>query len=445
MLDSLPPVKSSWLKVARSLPPEISEQLLKDMPPELEGDWELLARREQLPPSSDWTTWLLMAGRGVGKTRTGAEWIHEKIRRGANWVALVGPTAADARDVMIEGQSGLLACARPEERPIYEPTKRRLTWPNGATATAFSADEPERLRGPQHEVAWCDEIGAWRYADAAWSMLMLGLRLGPRPQVVATTTPRSIKLIKKLVKRSQDDDSGIIITQGSTYDNLENLSPAFAKAIISEFEGTRLAKQEIEGKLLEEFAGALWSLDKLSQLRIRLKELPKRTRTVIAVDPPIKESSEESMAGISVAGKGEDGLGYVLQDASLHGSPADWASAAVKLFYHYEADAIVAEVNQGGDMVEHTIHSVDPDVKVIQVHASKGKALRAEPISAHYDRNNVRHVGVFTELEDEMCTFVPGESKWSPNRLDALVWALTELLIGTGKRAGIWGRRAGYA
>ena len=363
-------------------------------------------------------------------TRVGSEWVHEKKRQGVSRMALVAPTAADARDVLVEGESGILATAPKHDRPIYEPTKRRLTWPNGAMATTFSADEPDRLRGPQHEAAWCDEIAAWRYLQEAWDMLMFGLRLGLNPQVVATTTPRPLKLLKELMKREQEGGS-VIFTRGSTYDNLANLAPTMAAEILARYEGTRLGRQEIYGELLQDFDGALWTQEMIEQAYQR-KLSATCERIVVGIDPAITAGEESASTGIIVAGKIKD-KGYILEDGSLKGSPEQWASKAIRLFHTYKADTIVAEKNQGGDMITHTIHSVNKTVPVKLVHAAKAKITRAEPIASLYEQNLIKHIGRFPDLEDEMCSFVPGEP--SPDRFDAAVWALTELLIGIKNRS----------
>ena len=385
-------------------------------------DWKLWARQSQLPPDGSWRIWLLLAGRGFGKTRSGAEFVREEAMRGAaKRIALVAPTAADARDVMVEGESGLLAIARATERPFYEPSKRRLTWPNGAIATLFSADEPERLRGPQFDLAWCDELAAWRY-PAAWDMLMMGLRLGGNPRVVATTTPKPVPLIRALLATPD-----CTVTRGSTRDNADNLAPAFLKAILTQYEGTRLGRQEIEAELLEDVPGALWTRDSIE--RARIAAAPALRRVVVAIDPAASSAAGADETGIVVAGLGEDGHGYVLDDRSGRLRPHDWAARAIAAFHAHRADRIVAEVNNGGEMVEATLRMLDASVPYKPVHASRGKMLRAEPVAALYERGRVHHLGAFPALEDQMCVFAGATGGASPDRLDALVWALTELMV----------------
>jgi predicted phage terminase large subunit-like protein len=385
-------------------------------------DWKLWARPSQLPPERDWRIWLLLAGRGFGKTRSGAEFVREEVRRGAGKrVALVAPTAADARDVMVEGESGLLAISPAKERPLYEPSKRRLTWPNGAIATLFSADEPERLRGPQFDLAWCDELAAWRY-PMAWDMLMMGLRLGANPRVVATTTPKPVPLIRALLATPD-----CVVTRGSTKDNADNLAPAFLKAILAQYEGTRLGRQEIEAELLEDVPGALWTRDAIE--RARVAALPALRRVVVAIDPAASSAEGADETGIVVAGLGEDGHGYVLDDRSGRLRPHDWAARAIAAFHAHRADRIVAEVNNGGEMVEATLRMLDASVPYKPVHASRGKMLRAEPVAALYEQGRVHHLGAFPALEDQMCVFAGAAGGASPDRLDALVWALTELMV----------------
>lgn len=410
-------------KVA-SLPREQREEIIRSLSPEelvsLEYDWRFWARPNQLEPPGNWRTWLVLAGRGFGKTRTGAEWIRSKAESGRyRRMALVAPTAADARDVMIDGESGIMAISPPWFRPVYEPSRRRLVWPNGAIATLYSAEEPDRLRGPQHDAAWCDELAAWKRPEA-WDMLLMGLRLGPDPRVIVTTTPRPTKIIRSLVAAKTTH-----VTRGATYENAANLAPAFLEQILEQYEGTRLGLQEIYAEILDDVPGALWKRDILDDLRVI--KAPDLKRIVVAIDPGIGDNEENAETGIVVAGLGYDGHGYVLADVSIRGTPDAWARAAVTAYYQYDADRIIGETNNGGDMVEYTVRTVDPTVPFKRVHASRGKYARAEPISALYEQGKVHHVGVFKELEDQMCNWVPGAK--SPDRLDALVWALTELMV----------------
>lgn len=389
-------------------------------------DWGLWARDSQLPPEGDWRVWLLLAGRGFGKTRSGAEFVRAQVAaRKARHVALVAPTAADARDVMVEGESGLLAISPRRERPRYEPSKRRLTWPNGAVATTYSADEPERLRGPQHDFAWCDELAAWRYPEA-WDMLMFGLRLGADPRVVATTTPRPTRLIKTLIA-----DPKVTVTRGSTYENKDNLAPAFLDAIVRRYEGTRLGRQELDAELLEDAPGALWSRAAIEAARVT--GVPALSRVVVAIDPAAGSGEHSDETGIVVAGRDAGGHGYVLADLSGRYAPTEWAKAAIAAHRAHDADRIVAEVNNGGEMVEATLRMIDPAVPFRAVRASRGKVARAEPVAALYEQGRVHHQGAFPRLEDQMCGFVHDFDRatagYSPDRVDALVWALSDLLV----------------
>lgn len=372
--------------------------------------------------------WLILAGRGYGKTRTGAQWCHEQvIDNGKRRLHLVARTAGDVRDVVVEGESGILATADPSWRPAYEPSKRKLTWPNGATATTFTADQPDQLRGPQCDAAWADEVAAWQGLNAQaqdnpWDQLMFGLRLGDNPQCVATTTPRPRKLIRELAKSPTTH-----VTGGSTYDNFANLAPAFVKTIISKYEGTTAGRQELMGELLDELPGALWTSRTIDENRIRALDLPDLTRIVVAVDPSVTNTSGSDECGIVVAGILGDDF-YVLEDRSLRASPSGWASVAIEALADWKGDRIVAEVNQGGDMVEETFRNIDGRVPYTAVRASRGKITRAEPISALYEQGRVHHAGCLPELEDQMCNYLPGDD--SPDRMDALVWALTELSEG---------------
>lgn len=386
-------------------------------------DWRRIARPEQLAPVGDWRVWLLLAGRGFGKSRTGAEWVRSQAESGAaRRIALVAATSADVRDVLVEGESGLLAIAPPHARPVYEPSKRRLTWPNGVIATTYSADEPDRLRGPQHDAGWCDELAAWRYPDA-WDQLMFGLRLGTDPRVVVTTTPRPTPLVRQLVRSPSTH-----VTRGSTYDNRANLAPAFFDQIVTRYEGTRLGRQELNAEILDDAPGALWSRAMLDGSRVDRAPLALR-RVVVAVDPAVTSTESSDETGVVVAGVGTDGHGYVIADHTGKYSPADWARLAVRLYREHKADRIVAESNQGGDMVAHTIRTVDPGAPVKLVHASRGKRTRAEPVAALYEQGRVHHVGVLAALEDQLCTWDASTSEASPDRLDALVWALTDLVV----------------
>ena len=402
--------------------PNWYEQLTDEQKTEVMWDWGLWARPKQLAPGGDWRVWLILAGRGFGKTRSGAEWIRQIVAAGgAQRIALVGATAADVRDTMIEGESGLLKVFPPHQRPRYEPSKRRITFHNGAQGTAFSADEPDRLRGPNHDLAWCDEIAAWRYPDA-WDQLIFGLRIGENPRLVATTTPRPTPLIRSLVDRADT-----VVTKGSTYENTKNLAPSFVDEILRRYEGTRLGRQELHAEILDDVEGALWSRDMIEASRVHT--MPELTRIVVGVDPAVSSGESSNETGIVAVGCDKDGNGYVLDDRSLKGSPTEWANAAIALYHRSNADRIIVEANQGGDMVRHTLHTVESQVPVKAVHATRGKRTRAEPVAALYEQGKIKHVGAFPQLEDQMCSWTVDSP--SPDRLDALVWAVTELLIGS--------------
>lgn len=420
------------------------DSLSEDDAKYLEYDWQKFwARPKQIvPPLGDWDIWLFMGGRGIGKTRTGVESVRYLVNEcGYRWISIVGRTAADVRDVLIEGESGFLNVLPDWERPLYEPSKRRLTFPNGAIANLFSADEPDQMRGPQSDLVLADEVAAWRFADS-FDQVSFGNRLGQKPIMILLTTPRPNKLMRELVADSIPIDEymatgdmrgkTVLLTTGSTYENAGNLAPKFLKRLIKKYEGTRLGRQELRAEMLLDTPGALWTLATIEKYRVTKHPLLKRI--CIAIDPPGKDNSNKedgAEAGIIAAGIGIDGHGYILEDASIHGTPAEWGNQALSLYNKYEADIMVGEVNNGGDMVEHTVMSMvkkgDQKPNFKQVRASRGKATRAEPISAFYEKGEVHHVGAFPELEDQQATWVPGET--SPDRLDAAVWALTELMV----------------
>ena len=399
----------------------ILKELSANEAAEILEDWRFWARPDQIAPEGNWRVWLIMAGRGFGKTRCGAEWVHEQIRQGRERIALVGETKADVRDVMVEGESGILATAG-RNRPLYEPSKRRLTWPNGAIGVCYSGDEPDQLRGPQHDAAWLDELAKYRYAEETWSNLDLGLRLGESPQAVITTTPRPVQIMRELVA-----DELVTVTRGSTYDNLQNLAESFAKRIVERYEGTRLGRQELHAEILDDVVGALWSREMIDAHRLR-ETPPHFERIVVGVDPAVTSGEDADETGILVAGM-IGNRGYIVEDLSGQYTPQEWAIQAIKAYYKYNADRIVAEVNQGGDMVEHTIRTVDRNVSYKAVRAARGKILRAEPIAALYEQGRIHHCGTFAALEDQLCMYTH-DSRESPDRLDALVWALTDLMIG---------------
>ncbi|RZF60758.1 ATP-binding protein [Sphingomonas populi] len=395
--------------------------------------WFLSAHEGQYRPGNDWRVWLIRAGRGFGKTRAGAEWVSQIARNlpGAR-IALVGATIEDVTRVMVEGDSGILSVAQPGERIDWHRSSGELAFMSGARAFTYSAEAPEKLRGPQHHAAWCDEIAKWRRADAAWDNLMLGLRLGARQQVVVTTTPRAVPLLRRIMAMK-----GRVESHGRTHDNA-HLGEAFIAAIEEGYGGTRLGRQEIDGELIEDLPGALWSRGGIEACRVACA--PALVRVVVGVDPPAGSASGEGDAcGIVAAGLGEDGHAYVIEDASVVGeSPEGWARAVVGCAGRHAADRVVAEVNQGGQMVRSVLERVDPGLPLATVNATRGKAARAEPVSVEYARGRVHHVGAFPGLEDEMCGLVAGGRYQgpgrSPDRADALVWALAELLLG---RVGI--------
>jgi phage terminase large subunit-like protein len=383
-------------------------------------DWQRIARPEQIAPRGGWVFWLILAGRGWGKTRTGAEWTRRKVRSN-RYVNLIGATAADARDILVEGESGILAVCPRWERPEYQPSKTRLVWPNGAVSLIFSADEPDRLRGKQHGALWADELAAWRYAEA-WDQAKLGLRLGRHPQACITTTPRPIKIIRDLI-----DDPVTIVTRGRTADNAKNLAPAFLSQITRLYDGTRLGRQELNAEILDDNPGALWKREQIDLLRV--VQAPELRRIVVAIDPAVTSNADSDETGIVVAGIGADGHGYVIEDLSCVRSPDGWCRAAVQAYHRHEADRVIAETNNGGDLVETVLRTVDPNVSFRKVTASRGKAVRAEPVAALFEQGKVHHVGTFDRLEDQLCNWDPAANGKSPDRLDALVWALTELHI----------------
>ena len=411
--------------------PKLLKRAIEDLTPEealqVQYDWNFWARPDQLPPSSDWYIWLLLSGRGGGKTRAGSELVIQWAKDGFNPIALVGQTKADVRDTMIElGDSSIIRCSPPWFKPEYEPTKRRLTWPNGVVGISYSGDEPGQLRGPQHQKAWVDELAKFQRPQETWDNLMFGLRVGRKPQVVVTTTPRPISLIKSLA-----NDPASIVVRTHTQDNAANLDSNFLKFILDRYEGTRLGRQELAAEILSDNPQALWKRNNLDETRLSV--FPALSRIVVAVDPGVTSTETSAETGIIVAGIGgnyPNVEGYVLADYSLRGTPREWASAAVAAYHTLKADVIVGEANNGGDMIESTIRTVDENVSFKKVIATRGKYTRAEPISAIYEQKRVHHIGFFPELEDQLCEWVPGEK--SPDRLDALVWAFTELIVIAG-------------
>lgn len=396
------------------MPMEAAENLL--------NDWSFWARPEQITPDWNWRTWLILAGRGFGKTRTGAEWVRETTKH-YPLVNLIASTADDARDIMIEGESGILAICPSHERPEYKSSRRCLVWPNGAKSLIFTADEPERLRGKQHMKLWMDELASWRYIES-FDQAMFGLRLGDNPQTVITTTPRPTKIIRDLTK-----DPTTHVTRGSTYDNRANLADAFFAEIIKKYEGTRLGRQELNAEILDDNPHALWKRDCIDKLRVSKTQTTLR-RLVVGIDPAITNTGSSDETGIVVAALGEDGHGYILSDLSLISTPDGWARKAVYAYHEHGADRLIGEANNGGDLIEAVIRTIDPHVSYKKVHASRGKAKRAEPIAALYEQGKVHHVGNFPKLEDQMCNYDAEDTNAnSPDRMDALVWALTELML----------------
>jgi len=403
--------------------PRTREALLKD--------WEVWARADQLPPGGDWRNWLILGGRGAGKTRAGAEWVRavalarKSYGEPARQIALVGESIADVREVMIEGVSGLLAIHTRGERPRWEPSRRRLEWPNGAVAYAFSADDPESLRGPQFDAAWCDELCKWRRAESAFDMLQFGLRLGRNPRSAITTTPRPVPLLKRLLV-----DPLTVVSRAATKANAFQLAPQFLSLMLARYAGTRLGRQELDGELIEARVDSLFPRERIE--RAKVESHPPLARIVVAIDPPVSSREGADACGIVAAGADDEGKVFVLADESESGlSPLAWASRAIALYRRLEADRIVVEVNQGGEMARAVLSETDASVAVSEVRATRGKVLRAEPVAALYEQGRVSHVGSFPLLEDEMADFgADGLSNGrSPDRLDALVWAITSLVL----------------
>lgn len=421
---------------------ELSESALLALP----YLFEFWALPHQLPPEGvDWRTWVIMGGRGAGKTRAGAEWVRSEVEGSrpldvgrSRRVALVGETIEQVREVMVFGDSGILACSPPDRRPKWEASRKRLFWPNGAVAQVFSAHEPESLRGPQFDAAWVDELAKWKKAEEAWDMLQFGLRLGPCPRQCVTTTPRNVPVLKAVL-----GNPSTVVTHAPTEANRAYLAASFLDEVRSRYAGTRLGRQELDGVLLEDAEGALWSLAGLEAARVDV--VPELDRVVVAVDPPVTGTNTSDECGIVVVGAQMQGppqewRAFVLEDATVAGaSPQAWAEAAIAAMERHGAQRLVAEVNQGGDLVESVLRQVDPLVPYRAVRASKGKAARAEPAAALYEQGRVRHVRGLGALEDQMCRMTAQgfEGRGSPDRVDALVWALQALMI---EPAGQWRR-----
>ena len=396
-----------------------------------DGGWRAKARPSQLPPEGDWWgTWLAISGRGWGKTLAGSNWVNELAVASVCRIALIAPTAGDCRDILIEGATGVLASAPSWCQPTYEPSKRVVRWPNGSQAHAFSGEEPDRLRGMQFHWGWWDEACSTQNTEEVWNMYSMGARLGTRPRTLITTTPRPSRFLNSLLAREGKD---VVVVRGSTYENENNLAPGFIDAIKRRYEGTRIGRQEILGEVLNDTPGALWQLAWIDNNRAKVEPLFGLERVVVAIDPAVSTNEGSDQTGIIAAGIDGNGHAFVLEDASGRHAPHEWAARAIELYRKHSADRIVAEKNNGGDMVEATIRSIDPTVSFKAVTASRGKVVRAEPVSALYEQGRVHHVGTFSQLEEQMCAFTSDFSRstagYSPDRVDALTWAITELLL----------------
>jgi phage terminase large subunit-like protein len=437
----MPPDLRSGGVLLASAAPEVREAFLDSLSPgallALPYVFEFWALEHQLPPAGNWRTWVIMGGRGAGKTRAGSEWVRSEVEGSrpcdpgrSRRVALVGETIDQVREVMVFGDSGILACSPPDRRPTWEASRKRLVWPNGAVAQVFSAHEPESLRGPQFDAAWVDELAKWKKAEDAWDMLQFGLRLGQTPRQVVTTTPRNVGVLKRIL-----DNPSTVVTHAPTEANRAYLAQSFLEEVRARYAGTRLGRQELDGVLLEDAEGAMWTMSMLASLQV--ERAPELDRIVVAVDPPVSGNEASDSCGIVVVGarltgSPQDWSAVVLEDATVQGtSPRGWAEAALAAMARHGADRLVAEVNQGGDLVETVVRQVDPLVPFRAVRASRGKAARAEPVAALYEQGRVRHVRGLGTLEEQMCQMtVRGyEGRGSPDRVDALVWALQELIL----------------
>jgi phage terminase large subunit-like protein len=402
--------------LARKRTGRISQDLPYDLVDFWLNDWNEWARPEQLAPPDDWRIWLFFGGRGAGKTRAGAEWVAEGVRgKTMRRIAVMGATFQDVRDVMVEGVSGLLAASPMAD---FEPANRRIKWANGAIADVISAEEPDYVRGRQFDAVWADEFCKWADPQAGLDMVLMALRLGRRPRMLITTTPRNIAPLKELMRMPD-----VVKTHSTTLANAPNLAPTFLTGLELRFAGTRLGRQELDGELIEDNEAALWRRDWIEAARVRAAA-ESLNRVVVAVDPPASIAGDE--CGIVIAGKAEDGDGYVLGDFSLAGvTPAVWAARVGEAYDHFKADCVVVEANQGGDMAKSVLVDAVPDAPVKKVHATRDKRTRAAPAAALYEQHRIHHVGAFPDLEDQMVSY-DGTGK-SPDRMDALVWALAEL------------------
>lgn len=394
---------------------------------ELLYDWRFWARPKQLAPAGDWATWVLRAGRGFGKTRSGSGWVQERAMASpGRWMALVARNSADARDYMIEGPGGLIKNSAPQHRPMFEVSKRRVSWPNGSWATIYTDEDPDQVRGFSGDTAWLDEFAKYKHPEAVWDNLSFGMReaSADQPRTIITTTPRPLALLRRIEKMIDT-----ITVVGSSYENRSNLDRKWFDNTLARYHGTRIGRQEIEAEILEDVPGALWTRRNLDEYRVQAKDVPPLIRVVVAIDPAITSGDSSNETGIIVAGMDAKQRGYILEDATLRGSPDQWGRRAVSMYRKYEADIIVGETNQGGDMVGNTIRTIDPTVPFQKVTASRGKYVRAEEASALYEQGRIVHIGIFPDLEDQMIAFtpesaavrLPGES---PDRVDALVWAV---------------------
>lgn len=414
---------------------QILASLTEEQAKDLLWDWRAWARPNQLAPEGDWLTWLVLAGRGFGKTRCGAEWIREEVNaKRANRIALIAETQKDLEDVMVFGDSGLASVFPRHQKPTITKKPIRIEFHTGAVALGYNATEPDQLRGPQFDTAWGDELCKWRYAQETWDMLQFGLRLGDHPRQIVTTTPRPIPLLKEILAAKTT-----VVTRGLMTDNRSNLAPSFIKNVLDKYEGTRLGRQELSAEILDDVPDALWTRAALDRDRRKPDQVPPLRRVVVAIDPAAKKNEvveDGAATGIMVAAVGDDNRGYVLDDATCRESPMGWARKAIACFDRYEGDCIVGEINNGGDMVESTIRAVRHGVPFKSVTATRGKWVRAEPVAALYEQGRISHVGTFAALEDEMVNFGPNgmPNGASPDHLDACVWALTELFPAMTKK-----------
>lgn len=406
-----------------SLDPQEMERLQWN----LDWSWEWRARPKQRTPLGLWEVWLILAGRGFGKTTTGVQWIREKIAAGHDHCNIIVPTFGDIDKVLLNSEGGIIKGIPPEERPIWKGDKACFIWPKGQVSFVFSADSPERLRGPEHAFLWCDELAAWRYPEA-WDQAQMGLRLGTHPQACVTTTPRPTELVKSLAKSATTH-----ITRGTTFENKANLAPIFLRRVTELYEGTRLGRQELHAEILDDNPGAMWKRGQIDACRISPAKLPQLTYIAVGVDPATTSNEDSDDTGIVVVGRDTQDPPhfYVLDDRTIQGTPDEWAKCVVAAFEANAANIVIGETNQGGEMVEMVIRTQSAGIPYKGVHASRGKAIRAEPVSALYEQGRVHHVGSFAKLEDEMCQWDPLTSKRSPNRVDALVWAFYGIGVGS--------------